>query len=200
MKENKRQVQKKATRSRIIDAAIRQFAKKGLTTTRTGDVAVDAGVSHGTIFVHFPTQEELLIGVIEEVGGRINLRLHELASDKKGIEDILRAHISVLMEFEEFYTRLVIESRLLPKQARDTYIMIQSTVSFHLSQSVQMEVDAGTMQNLPLDMVFNGWVGLVHYYLANSDLFAPGESVLKRYGEGLIQFYISLITKNEKKG
>ncbi|HEX2925988.1 MAG TPA: hypothetical protein VHP38_06985 [Ruminiclostridium sp.] len=101
-----------------------------------------------------------------------------------------------MTEFEDFYTRLVIESRLLPRQARDTFIAIQSTVSFHLSEAIQTEVEAGTMQNLPVDMVFNGWVGLVHYYLANSDLFAPGESVLRRCGEGLIQFYISLVTKN----
>ncbi|HEX2925989.1 MAG TPA: TetR/AcrR family transcriptional regulator [Ruminiclostridium sp.] len=83
MTENKRQVQKGLTRRRIIEAAIRQFAGSGLTTTRTGDVAADAGVSHGTIFLHFPTQEELLIAVIQEVGERINLRLHELASRKK---------------------------------------------------------------------------------------------------------------------
>ncbi len=195
MKENKRQQQKNSTRKKIIEAAARQFAINGLITTRTADVAGEAGVSHGTIFAHFHTQEELLTGVIEDVGEKINTRLHETAGGQKGFNLALKAHIDVLTEFEPFYTRLVIENRLLPKEARDTFLMLQSTVSFHLYQAIQKEVEAGVMKKLPEDMVFNGWIGLVHYYIANSDLFAPEGSVLRAYGEKLIEFYINMVKK-----
>ncbi len=197
MKENKRQQQKNSTRKKIIEAAVKQFAINGLTTTRTADVAGAAGVSHGTIFAHFHTQEELLTAVIEDVGERINTRLHEIAGDQNGFNLALRAHIEVLTEFEPFYTRLVIENRLLPKEARDTFLMLQSTVSFHLNLTIQKEVEAGSMKKLPEDMVFNGWIGLVHYYIANSDLFAPGESVLKTCGERMIEFYLDMVNYNK---
>ncbi|MGE5630919.1 MAG: TetR/AcrR family transcriptional regulator [Caulobacteraceae bacterium] len=195
MSETQRQKQKNLTRKHIIEAAIKQYAAIGLTKTRTADIAKAANVSHGTIFAHFSTQEELLIAVIDEFGSRINMRLHELASGKSGVHEVLEAHLEGLIEFEDFYTKLVIESRLLPKIVRNTFIMIQSTISFHLSQAVEREIKAGSILPLPIYMIFNGWVGLVHYYLINSDLFSPGESVLKRYGQDLLVYYMNLITQ-----
>lgn len=194
MPETQRQKQKNLTRKHIIEVAIKQYAVIGLTKTRTADIAKAANVSHGTIFAHFSTQEELLIAVIDEFGSRINMRLHELASGKSGVREVLEAHLEGLIEFEDFYTKLVIESRLLPKDVRNTFIMIQSTISFHLSQAVEREMKAGSILPLPIYMIFNGWVGLIHYYLTNSDLFSPGESVLKRYGQDLLLYYMSLIT------
>lgn len=194
MPETQRQKQKISTRKHIIEAAIQQFAEKGLTTTRTADIAKAAHVSHGTIFVHFSTQEELLIAVIDAFGSKINMRLHELANGKSGVREILEAHIKGLIEFEDFYTRLVIENRLLPKDARNIFIMIQSTISFHLSQAAEEEIKAGSVLPLPSHLIFNGWVGLIHHYLVNGDLFSPGESVLKHYGQDLIQYYMRLIT------
>ncbi len=189
----KRQEQKKQTRSRILEAAIEQFAKQGLTTTSTVAIAEAAHVAHGTVFAHFSTQEELLSAAIEEFGKRINQRLHELAGAGGGVREVLAAHLKGLTEHEAFYTRMITEARLLPEEARNTLIMIQSTASFHLSEAVEKEITAGSIQPLPVHLVFNGWVGLVHYYLANSDLFAPGGSVLERYGHELLQYYMTLI-------
>lgn len=198
MSKTLRQLQKDQTRKHIIEAAFEQFAKSGLTTTRTSDIAKASNVSHGSVFAHFSTQEALLITVIEEFGSRINMRLHELASSSGGVREVLEAHIKGLTEFEAFYTRLVVEGSLLPEDARNTFVMIQTVISFHLSQAAEREMKAGTILPLPIYMIFNGWVGLIHYYLTNSDLFAPGESVLKRYGQDLLNYYMRLIApKNE---
>ncbi len=194
MQENQRQKQKKQTKRHIIEAALNRYAAEGLIKTPTGAIAKAAKVSHGTIFAHFSTQDELLIAVIDEFGSRINMRLHELAAGKIGVRGVLEAHLKSLTEFEGFYTRLVIENPLLPKDVRNTFIMIQSAVSFHLSQEVDREIKEGSLLPLPPHMVFNGWIGLLHYYLANNDLFAPGESVLKRYGQDLLMYYMGLIT------
>lgn len=196
MPENLRLKQKNSTRKIIIESAIKQYALTGLTRTRTIDIAKTAHVSHGTIFSHFPTQEELLTSVIDEIGFRINNRLHELANGKSGVREILEAHIKGLIEFEDFYTRLVIESPLLPENIRYIFIMIQSTISFHLSQAVEKEINTGSIKKLPIHMIFNGWIGLVHYYLTNSDLFSPQESVLIRHGDEILTYYMSLISNN----
>ncbi len=192
--QTQRQKQKEATRKHILETAMVQFAEKGLTTTPTADIAREAKVSHGTIFVHFPTQEELLTAVIDEFGSRIGLRLHQLADVRGTLEEILRAHLTGLEEFEAFYTKLVIERRLLPESARNTYVMIQSTISFHIGMAAEREMERGTLRRIPVHMLYNTWLGMIHYYLANGDLFAPHDSVLKRHGQELLQNYIKLIT------
>jgi len=98
-----------------------------------------------------------------------------------------------LSENEAFYTRLVSEAHLINESARNTLIMIQSAISFHISQVAEKEMKASIIRTLPVDLLFNTWIGLVHYYLVNGDMFAPGGRVLERYGKQLTEYYINLI-------
>ena len=198
MKENKRNVQKELTRKRLIEVAIKLFGDNGILNTKTIDISKEAGVSHGTVFSHFKTQEELLVTVIEEVGDRIVSKLQELIDVNSSLEEILKAHINGLMEFEKFYTRLIIERRLLPESASNIYIIIQSSISFHIGEVLKKEIDKGKIIDTPIHLLFNSWVGLIHYYLTNGDLFTNEESILNNYGQDLINHYIKLI--KVKKG
>lgn len=193
MSENKRQQQKILTRNRLIEVAIDQFGKNGITATRTADIAKEAGVSHGTLFAHFPTQEKLLVSVIEEFGNRVAQRLHQLIDTGSNFFEVLEAHINLIVEFEAFYTRVIIERRLLPKSVTDTYIMIQSTISFHIGITAESEIKKGNIRKIPIQLIYNTWIGLIHYYLTNGDLFSPDDSVLKRYKDLLLNHYKNLI-------
>lgn len=194
MAKTQRQLQKEQTRKQLIEVALEQFGKHGIIATKTADIAKAANVSHGTVFAHFATQEALIAAVIEEFGDRITSRLHELVSSKSSVKGILKAHIEGIKEFEQFYTRLVVEGRLLPKVARETLVIIQSSISFHLSQAAEDEMKRGFILSMPVHLLFNTWVGLIHYYLTNNDIFANDESVMELYGEELIAHFINLIS------
>lgn len=198
MKENKRNVQKELTRKKLIEVAIKLFGDNGILNTKTIDISKEAGVSHGTVFSHFKTQEELLDTVIEEVGDRIVSKLQDLIDVKGSLEEILKAHINGLIEFEKFYTRLIIERRLLPESASNIYIIIQSSISFHIGEVLKREIAKGKIIDTPIHLLFNSWVGLIHYYLTNGDLFTNDGSILNNYGQDLINHYIKLI--KVKKG
>ena len=71
--------------------------------------------------------------------------------------------------------------------------MMQSAISLHLSQAAQLEIEAGIVAPMPVALLFNTWIGLIHYYLINGDLFAPEGQVLKRYGQSLLDHYMSLL-------
>ena len=193
MKESQRQKQKNETRGHLIEAAIREFARTGLSATRTSDIAAAAEVSHGTVFIHFPTREDLLVAVIDEFGARLTRRLHDLVGRTSGIRQALEAHLQGIGEFEEFYIRLISEAPVLPESARNTLIMIQSAVSFHILQVAEREMRSAVIVDMPFDLLFNTWIGLIHYYLTNRDLFAPGESVISKYGRKLTDHYMNLI-------
>lgn len=190
---NQRQLQKEQTHLHLIETAIGLFAERGFAATTTADIAKAAGVAHGTVFLHFPNQETLLIEVIEVFGSRITQRLHELAAGGNSLKDVLAAHLDGLKEYESFYTRLVIEGRLLPKSARYVFISIQSAISLHIGQAADKEIAAGRLEPFPIHLLFNTWMGLVHYYLLNSDLFAPGQSVLKKNGPEILTHFLALV-------
>lgn len=188
-----RERQKERTRARILRAAVRLFARRGITASRTIDVARSARVSHGTVFVHFPTREDLVASVIGEFGSRVAARIHDLVDGEGGLREGLQAHLAGLQSEEGFYRRLVAEGPVLPLCARSVLVGIQSAVSFHLEEVWQREVDAGRCLPIRFHLLFNTWIGLIHHYISNRDLFAPGESVLARYGPELIDHFLTLV-------
>jgi TetR/AcrR family fatty acid metabolism transcriptional regulator len=52
-------------RERILDAAVRVFARKGFHATRVSEVAKAAGVADGTIYLYFESKEHLLVSLFE---------------------------------------------------------------------------------------------------------------------------------------
>ena len=55
----KRDDQRRETRGRIVDAAVRSFVENGYAATTALGVQRDAGVSRGALLHHFPTSEAL---------------------------------------------------------------------------------------------------------------------------------------------
>jgi AcrR family transcriptional regulator len=168
-----------------------------LIATRTLDVAKEAGVSHGTVFAHFSTREDLIVRVIEEFGEQATRRTHELADSGAGVRAVLEAHLQTLEEYEPFYARLVGEAALLPDEARNALIMINTAISHHLYEAAKREIEAGTIRPTPMHLLFNTWIGLVHHYMVNRTLFAPEGSVITRRGKELLDHYMGLLTLGE---
>jgi AcrR family transcriptional regulator len=187
--------QKLQTRRRIIEAAIRVFSRDGILASATADVAKEAELSHGSVFAHFGTQAALIAAVIEDFGEVLARRLHELVSSGAGTREVLQAHLDAIAESEDFYARLVVESSLLPAGARDSLISIQSAICFHLSSVIEAETESGALRVMPLHLLFNTWIGLIHHYLMNRELFAPGASVVERHGRELLDHFMYLISK-----
>src|SRR2546425_12835829 len=50
----------------IIDAAIRVFARHGYYNSRVSDIAREAGMASGTIYLYFRTKDDILITLFRE--------------------------------------------------------------------------------------------------------------------------------------
>jgi AcrR family transcriptional regulator len=67
----KRERRKEARPGELLDAALDLFVEKGFAATRSEEVAARAGVSKGTLFLYFPSKEELFKAVVvENLSGR----------------------------------------------------------------------------------------------------------------------------------
>jgi TetR/AcrR family fatty acid metabolism transcriptional regulator len=50
----------------IVDAAIRVFARNGYYNSRVSDIAREAGIASGTIYLYFRTKDEILVTLFRE--------------------------------------------------------------------------------------------------------------------------------------
>ena len=82
---SKRERRKEARPGELLDAALTIFVDKGYAATRVEEVAALAGVSKGTLFLYFPSKEELFKAVVREnIAGRFrewNQELDQFAGD-----------------------------------------------------------------------------------------------------------------------
>ena len=75
-----RQRRKEARPQELLDAALALFVEKGFAATRSDEVAVRAGVSKGTLYLYYPSKEELLKAVIQQ-------NLSQLIAEGSGMAD-----------------------------------------------------------------------------------------------------------------
>lgn len=57
-------------RRRILESATKIFARKGFPSSRISDIARDAGVADGTVYLYFEGKDDLLISVFQETMGK----------------------------------------------------------------------------------------------------------------------------------
>lgn len=194
MKVGSRALQKKKTIQRLLSVSFDLIAERGALAFNTVEVAKRAGVAHGTVFAHFPRREDLVIQVVELFGKRMVEDLHKGVGVEKGLRKTLKAHLNCIEQQEDFYRRLVLEGPLLSTAVRQVLLTIQSAVSFHVFKSAETEMREGRIKEIPMHLLFNQWSGLLHYYLANADLFSPGTSVIREKREELLNHFITLLT------
>ena len=189
-----RQQQKAATRERVVESALALFARQGIVETKTADIAKAIGMSHGVIFLHFATRDDLVIAVIDEFGRRLQAEFRRATEGGLSLRAVLDAHLRVLEEFEAFYARLVTEATLLPEKVRGTLLMLQAAVSQRITVAAERERAEGRIRLMPRHLLFNTWIGLVHHYLANRDLFTDGPSVIAAKKDELVNHFLALVS------
>lgn len=87
----KRERRKEARPGELLEAALDLFVEKGFAATRVDEVAARAGVSKGTLFLYFPSKEELFKAVVREnIAGRFAEWNNELESFVGTTSEVLR--------------------------------------------------------------------------------------------------------------
>jgi len=87
-------------RVRILSAAERVFAKRGFFAARVSEIAKDAGVADGTIYLYFKSKDDLLISLFESRMEQVNTALQAAIASVPASKpaDQLRAFIRTYLK------------------------------------------------------------------------------------------------------
>jgi len=93
---NARRVRRKDARpGELLAAALDLFVEKGYAATRVEEVASRAGVSKGTLFLYFPSKEELFKAVVREhISGYLAVWIDEFERFEGSAQDMLRYYLN----------------------------------------------------------------------------------------------------------
>ncbi|MFJ9112009.1 TetR/AcrR family transcriptional regulator [Streptomyces sp. NPDC102283] len=86
-----------ARRDMILKAAVRMFARQGFAATRVEDIAEEAGVAKGSVYLHFDGRDALLTAAFEEYRSHARAVVHQARTGPgDGLERLARLVRSVL--------------------------------------------------------------------------------------------------------
>ena len=88
-----RQRRKESRPQELLDAALELFVEKGFAATRAEEVARRAGVSKGTLYLYYPSKEELFKAVVRLNLGSLIAEGEELAGQFEGNTSALLAEL-----------------------------------------------------------------------------------------------------------
>jgi len=108
---------------RIINAALKVFAKKGFYNSRVSEIAKEAEVADGTIYLYFKNKDDILISVFEtEMMKMISNMKKELSKCHDPLEKIRMfafQHLNMITENQEWAEVAQVELRQSSKFMRE---------------------------------------------------------------------------------
>ena len=127
---------------RILKAAVKVFAEKGFYNSRVSEIAKEANVADGTIYLYFKNKDDILISLFEEEFGRIveNMR-KELAKEKDPLQKIrifAIMHLNIVSKQQQLGEVLGVEVRQSTKFMKE-YINNPFIEYLNLIRSIVVE-------------------------------------------------------------
>ena len=115
--------QKQKRRAQIIEGAIKIFARKGFYHATVKDVAREAGVADGTIYLYFKNKDDLLISLfeskMEDILSRFRSRLANFDDPLERLREFIRVYFELIEEDIELSDVFQVELRQSSKFLKD---------------------------------------------------------------------------------
>jgi len=155
---SRRERRKEARPGELLDAALDLFVEKGFAATRSEEVAARAGVSKGTLFLYFPTKEDLFKAVVREnISGRFAEWSNEFEAFEGTAAEMVRYCMQVWWQRigatrASGITKLMMsEARNFPELAAFYQQEVIRPGTELLRRILQRGVDSGEFRPLDLD-------------------------------------------------
>jgi AcrR family transcriptional regulator len=140
------------TRERLLDAAIRLFARQGYAETSIADIQRDCGLSAGSgaLYKHFSSKRELLEAATRRFADRLaNDRKRFDVNPGEGTEQVLRRAATLIwdgIEENSPLLRVIFREPAFPELADELWSAITENAYRGFASGLRVVVDAGMMR------------------------------------------------------
>ncbi len=106
-------VDKDKKKRKILLAAMKVFAGKGVKNTRMVDIAQEAGIGKGTVYDYFRSRDEILVEAFYLIRGDLNERMESLLSESGSpevkVRSISRAAYDSFSQFPDDFMEIIVD-------------------------------------------------------------------------------------------
>ena len=178
---SRREQQKEARRLALVDAALAVFSRVGYAAAKIDDVAEEAGVSKGTVYLYFDSKEQLFEGMVKSKMSPMLNNVASLAIDPdQSATDRLKQHLrffytKVLDTDRRQIMRLIMsEGPNFPHLAEFYHANVLSRGQAMINSIIQQGIETGEFRNM-------AGHGLMHNVVAGALVAGSWKLVFDRF-------------------
>ena len=143
-------------RNSILAAARTVFSGQGYAVATVDDVANEAGIAKGTLYLYFRSKEEIYLAALTQDLVKMAQKARHQMEQATSLRDQIRAFVRVRLEYcqqhEEFlriylaeYGSMFVKARPLPREFHDLF---RQNVR-HLSKLIERAIKGGEIRAVP---------------------------------------------------
>ncbi len=158
----------------ILSAAIKVFAERGFSQSTISQIAQEAGVADGTIYLYFKNKEDILVQFYERMTEHVSQSFHEAVNQGQTAIDklnkLIRAHLELFQEEPNgaivYQGETHLQWRLVQEPTRRMSKMYRDVISNLVAQgqkegTIRSDLYVGLVKRLingAVDEVINTWI------------------------------------------
>jgi len=194
---NKRKEQKLQTRKQILKIAKEVFSESGFLNTATSQISSKAGIAHGTLFLHFPNKESLIIEVLDNELSFISREIQKLLEKSFDFEQLLSEYLELIISQENLFSVLTRELPFYSDELRRKILFRESMIRSNFRKALLHDIEEGKVKDCEVNALVTSVFGTINYYLSLKHIFVSEGSVIKKFKESILS--ICQLLKPEEK-
>lgn len=154
------------TRTRILDAALNIFSRKGYYDTRLDEIVDESKTSKGAIYFHFPNKEQLFLALVDQFADLLERRVEEaIAQEEQGIQRVQIALETCLQTFGRYRRPakiLLVQAAGLGTTFEKKRSEINERFANLIATYLEEAVAIGDIAPLDVEVVSYAWMGAIY--------------------------------------
>lgn len=150
---------------RILEAAVKVFARKGYTAATVSEVAREAGVADGTIYLYFKNKDDILVHFFrfkaQQVFDRFRAAVAAGTGANAKLRNLVRAHLSEFQKDPDMALLYMVETHQGRRAAEEQIRTMSKTYQDILSEILEQGQQEGVIRR---DL----YVGLVRRFIVGA--------------------------------
>ena len=181
-------------RRQILDGAYRLFMRQGFDATSMGDIAKEAGVSKGTLYVYFDSKERLFQELVREEKERQFPAIFAIDPNETDVRAVLTR---IGRQFARFITQdhvvmamrtIIAMAERMPDIAVEFYDSGPRQCAGQLSQYFEAQMAAGRLAIADVDLAAAQFLELTQATLSRPLLFGARERPSEEHIDAVVEF------------
>jgi AcrR family transcriptional regulator len=159
----RRQVLTDFRRNEIIAAALKVFGTKGFDAARAEDIAAQAGIAKGTIYLYFESKEDIYVAAVQHAIAQLSERVNDRLKSAIGLRERVSAYVFSRLEFwleQKSLYRLVLTVGREPQHRKQTNAVLREATLCIISL-LEDAVVAGELKPQPFEPIAHAVLDMI---------------------------------------